>query len=84
MGLLRSLLTLPVSGPVRSVVWVAEQVAETAQRQVGDDASLQRELAELERRHAFGELTDEELEQAEEDLWERLEPEPPKEDRDGR
>jgi Gas vesicle protein G len=47
MGLLTALVTLPLA-PVRGVVWVAEQVADEAERQLHDPARLRRELLRLE------------------------------------
>lgn len=71
MGLLSTLLTLPVSGPIKGVVWVAGRVAEVAEEQVSD-AGVQRELAELERARMFDELSEDEYRQREEALWQRL------------
>jgi hypothetical protein len=58
MGLFTGLLTLPLA-PVRGVVWVAEAVAQEAERQQAAAASPERALAELEAAHAAGEISDE-------------------------
>jgi uncharacterized membrane protein len=58
MGLFTGLLTLPLA-PVRGVVWVAEVVAQEAERQQAAAASPERALAELEAAHAAGEISDE-------------------------
>jgi hypothetical protein len=58
MGLISGLLTLPLA-PVRGVVWVAEVVAQEAERQQAAAASPERALAELEAAHAAGEISDE-------------------------
>ena len=71
MGLFTALLTLPLA-PVRGTMWIAEQVSAEATRELGDEAAIRRELAELEARHELGEISDEEYEQAENDLLERL------------
>src|ERR671936_801976 len=56
MGLLTGLLTLPLA-PVRGVALIAEQLAAQAERELyGDPASLRRELSELQRAEAFGEI----------------------------
>ena len=64
MGLFTGLLTLPLA-PVRGVVWVAELLAEEAERELAEANSPQRAVAELEAARATGELTDEQFEQLE-------------------
>ena len=71
MGLITGLLTLPLA-PVRGVAWVAEQVAEEAERELDQETRLRRELGSLELEHELGELTDEEFEQREDELLEEL------------
>ena len=68
MGLLGKLLTFPVSGPW----WVMEQVVAEAERQLYDEDEIRRQLAELEILHEQGHISDEDLEDAEEQLLERL------------
>jgi Gas vesicle protein G len=72
MGLLTGLLTLPLA-PVRGTIWIAEQLALQAERELGDETSLRRMLAEAERDFELGELTIEEYESIEDALLERLE-----------
>mgnify|MGYP001794056313 CR=1 FL=1 len=48
MGLLTSLLTLPLSGPTRGVVWVAGQIKEAAETERNDPAALRAALIALE------------------------------------
>jgi hypothetical protein len=71
MGLISGLLTLPLA-PVRGVVWVAEVVAEEAERVQAAEDSPQRELAELEMLVATGEISEEEAAARESELLERL------------
>ncbi len=71
MGLIKGLLTLPLA-PVRGTIWVAEQIQEEAERQYYDPAVIRRELEEVERLRVAGEIPDEEAEQAEDALVERL------------
>jgi hypothetical protein len=59
MGLISGLLTLPLA-PVRGVAWIGEIVAEEAERQMDEQWSADRRLADLDVRRAAGELTDEE------------------------
>lgn len=72
MGLISGLLTLPLA-PVRGTVWIAERLAEQAERELGDETTIRRQLAELELRYESGALSLEEFEQTEDELLERLE-----------
>ncbi len=71
MGLLTGLLTLPLA-PVRATAWIAEQVAEQARREYGDETVIRRRLAELELRFDRGEIGAEEYAAEEDALLERL------------
>ena len=71
MGLLE-LLTLPVLGPIRGVMWIAEKVAEQADRELYDEDAVRGQLMELELHYDLGEITEKEYQAAEETLLERL------------
>jgi cytochrome c-type biogenesis protein CcmI len=71
MGLLTGILTLPLA-PVRGTVWVAEQVLEEAERQYYDPAVIRRQLEDVEELRSSGQITDEEAEELEDELVERL------------
>ena len=60
MGLFTGLILLPLA-PVRGVVWVAELLAEEAERELAAQGSPETALAELEAARASGELSDEEF-----------------------
>jgi hypothetical protein len=72
MGLVTGLLTLPLA-PIRGTVWVAEQLAAEAERQLRESRSPRRRLLEAERRLELGLLTVEEYEAIEEDALDALE-----------
>lgn len=72
MGWLINLLTLPVTGPVKGVVWVAEKVAEQAERELYDEGAVRGKLMELEIQFDLGEISQEAFEAAEEELLARL------------
>ena len=74
MGLLTGLLTLPLA-PVRGTVWIAEQLAAEAERELRDERSVRRRLAETERQFELGAITVEEYEAIEDELLARLEEE---------
>ena len=71
MGFFTALLTLPLA-PVRGTMWIAEQVSAEAERELGDEEAIRRQLSELEVRRDLGEIDDEEYEQAENELLRRL------------
>ncbi|NXY95742.1 gas vesicle protein GvpG [Streptomyces sp. BR123] len=71
MGLLEKLITSPLL-PVRGVVWVAQRVADEAEAEYYDPATVRAELAELERRLTDGEIDEETFEREEDLLIERL------------
>ena len=72
MGLITGLLTLPLA-PVRGVGLIAEQLAAEAQRQLEDDeATIRRDLIELQRAEEFGEIGADEYVELEELLIARL------------
>lgn len=72
MGLLSGLVTLPLA-PLRGTLWLAEQLAEQAARELGDETTLRRRLAEAERDFELGLLSADEYEAVEDELLERIE-----------
>jgi hypothetical protein len=72
MGLITGLLTLPLA-PVRGTVWIAEQLAAEAEREIREARSPRRRLIEAERRLELGLLTVEEYEVIEEEALDALE-----------
>jgi hypothetical protein len=72
MGLLTGLLTLPLA-PVRGTIWIAERLVEEAERELGDERSIRRRLAEAELAYERGELDEQEYEALEDALLARLE-----------
>ena len=71
MGLISGLLTLPLA-PVRGVVWIGEQIAEEADRELDGEARVRRELGRLNLEHELGRLSTEEFEAREDELLEQL------------
>ena len=72
MGFLIDLLTLPLMGPIKGVVWIAEKVAEQADKELYDEDKVRGQLMELELHFDLGELGEEEYLAAEEVLLARL------------
>jgi Gas vesicle protein G len=71
VGLITGLLTLPLA-PVRGTVWIAEQIHDQAVEELYGEEAIQAQLHRLEELHAAGEIDDEELVSAEDELLERL------------
>ena len=71
MGLITGLLTLPLA-PVRGVAWIAELLAEEAEREMAEAASPERALAELEAARAAGEISEEDARVLEADLMDEV------------
>jgi gas vesicle protein GvpG len=74
MGLITGLLTLPLA-PIRGTVWIAEQLAAEAERELREAESPRRRLVEAERRLEVGLITLEEYEAIEDEALDRLEQE---------
>jgi Gas vesicle protein G len=71
MGLITGLLTLPLA-PVRGTVWIAERIEEQALSETNDESAIRSGLMALEASREAGELSDEEIDQAENELLEQL------------
>jgi Gas vesicle protein G len=71
VGLISGLLTLPLA-PVRATGWLAQQLAEEADRELFDEDRIRRELMELDLRADEEGLADEERARIEDDLLARL------------
>jgi hypothetical protein len=71
VGLITSLLTLPLA-PVRGTVWLAQIIQAEAERHELDEPSILAALQGLEAAREAGDFTEEEIEQAENELVEQL------------
>ena len=72
MGLLGTILTFPVSGPILTAKAAIKTIVNEAERQLYDQSAIRRQLAEAERAHLAGEISEAEFAEAEEALLERL------------
>jgi hypothetical protein len=72
MGLLVDLLLLPVMGPLKGVMWVAEIIREQAEDEFYGEDAVRGALMELEMRFDLGEIPEDEFNAAEEELLQRL------------
>jgi hypothetical protein len=71
MGLFTGLLLFPLA-PVKGVGWVANVLAEEAERELESRESPERGLADLEAARANGEINEEDAEALETQLIERM------------
>ena len=72
MGLVTNLLTLPVSGPFRGVMWIVQKLAEQAEHTMYDEGAVRAQLLELELRYDLKEIDEDEYLAAEEELLTQL------------
>ena len=68
MGLIRSLLTAPVTGPLKGVVWLAEKLQERAEGEIYNEGAVRGRLMELELMLDAGQITEDEYQEAEDAL----------------
>ncbi|GAA2631557.1 gas vesicle protein GvpG [Streptomyces vastus] len=71
MGLLTGILTLPLA-PLRTTIWVAEQIQDAAEAEYYDPAPVQQALTELERALLDGRIDEDEYDRREDELLDRL------------
>jgi hypothetical protein len=72
MGLLTGILLLPLA-PLRGTIWIAERLAEYAEREFDDEKTIRRLLVEAEIAFESGQLSEAEYELIEDELLDRLE-----------
>jgi hypothetical protein len=72
MGLLGTLLTFPVSGPILAARAAITTVVNEAERQLYDESVIREQLDQAERAHRAGSISDDEFAETEEALLERL------------
>lgn len=71
MGLFTGLITLPLA-PLRGVVWLGNTLAQEAHRQWTDPAVVRAELDAVHQRWLAGEISDDERDEFEDALLQRL------------
>jgi len=71
MGLLTSLLTLPLA-PVKGVMWLGEVIQDQVEQQLHDPANVRRELEELEEAERAGKISKQEKDDAQQAVLNRM------------
>ncbi len=72
MGLLSTLLTLPVTAPLNTALWIGKKIHEHALETMNDPAEIKRRILALEQQLEAGEISEEAYEEAELALLTRL------------
>ena len=72
MGLLTSLLTFPVSGPVAGIKWSLRQVQRVVDEELTDDTPIKQQIMELQLQLEMGEIDDARYRERESELMARL------------
>jgi Gas vesicle protein G len=72
MGILGSIVTAPVLGPFKGVLWVVGTIASHAERELYNEDNIRKELLKLEQQFELGKIAGEEFESTEGKLLERL------------
>jgi len=72
MGLISGLLLFPITGPVRGLQFVMEQIRDQAEAELLDEGRIRAELLNLNLLRETGEITDEEHAELEDALIEHL------------
>ena len=72
MGLLTTLLTLPVAGPIKGALWLTGKIHEQALQAINDPAEIKRQILRLEEALEAGEIDEDTYEAAELALLTRL------------
>jgi len=72
MGLLANVLLVPVVGPLKGLLWLAQVLNDQVERTLYDEDGLRVALMELEQRFEAGEIGEEAFEAEEQVLLERL------------
>lgn len=70
--MLLKLLALPLTAPLESVLWLAEQITEQAENELYSPERIRQQLAELELQLDMGKMSEAAYEAAEDELMERL------------
>lgn len=72
MSLLGTIVTSPLVGPIKGVLWIVKTIAEHAERELYDEDNIRRDLLRLEQQYDLGKITLEEFESVESELLQRL------------
>jgi hypothetical protein len=66
------LLTLPLLGPIRGIMWIGEQIQERVDTELNETENLGKQLLSLQLAFDLGEISEEDFEEQEEALLIRI------------
>lgn len=72
MGILGTIVTAPLVGPIKGMMWIVRTIAEHAERELYDEDNIRKDLLKLEQQYELDKITLEEFESAESELLQRL------------
>lgn len=72
MGLLGTIVTTPMVGPLRGVLWIVKTLAEHAEQELYNEDNIRKQLLKLEQQYDLGKITIEDFESTESELLQRL------------
>jgi len=72
MSLIFDILTAPILGPIRGVIWLGEKLADVAETELLDEDRVKGQLLELQMRLEVDEITEDEYAEEEKLLMEEL------------
>ena len=72
MGFLTNLLSFPLTGPVKGIMWIAETIQDEAEKQFYGEDAIRAQLTEMELKMELGEISEEAYMEAETILLQRL------------
>ena len=72
MGILGTVVSAPLVGPFKGVMWIVRTLAEHAEQELYNEDNIRKDLLKLEQQYDLGKITLEEFESAESELLQRL------------
>ena len=72
MSIFGTIVTAPVVGPLKGVLWIVKTLAEHAEQELYNEDNIRKDLLRLEQQYELGKITLKEFENAESELLQRL------------
>ncbi len=72
MFLIDDILLAPFTAPLKGLIFLANKINETAEREMSDDGAIKEKLMELQLKFEMDEIDEEEYTRREDELLERL------------
>lgn len=72
MGILGTVISAPLVGPFKGVMWIVRTLAEHAEQELYNEDNIRKDLLTLEQNYDLGKITLEDFERAESELLQRL------------